>query len=53
MTREEMIKGLRTHLDHSVNCDNCPLKDIPDCFDKLITDIIHILEGTDDVDKEV
>lgn len=52
MTREEIVKGARIHLDHSVNCDNCPLKDEINCFEKLTLEAIRLLEkeaenGTD------
>ncbi len=53
MTKEEIVRGLKIHLDSSVNCDNCPLKDEIDCFKKLTLETIHLLEGTDDADKEV
>lgn len=44
MTKKEIIKGLRTHIALNENCDNCPLKDVPCCFDKLIIYTIHLLE---------
>lgn len=44
MTREEIVKGLRIHIDRSVGCDNCPAKYEPICYEMLILKAIHLLE---------
>lgn len=51
MTIEDIIKGLLVHLDYSANCDDCPLKDMPNCFEKLTLEAIRVLEKEANNDK--
>ena len=51
MTREEIVKGLRIHLDETVDCDNCPGKDLPICFEMLVMEAIRLLEKEADNEK--
>lgn len=44
MTKEEIVKGLRIHLDTNVDCDNCPGKNLPICFEMLVMEAIRLLE---------
>ena len=44
MTNEEIIAGLRTHIDMRADCENCPLDGQPMCFDKLVLAAIDRLE---------
>lgn len=44
MTREEIVKGMRIHIDQFVDCSNCPLEDVPGCFEKLAKEAIALLE---------
>lgn len=44
MTNQEIIQGLKAHLDTDIGCDNCPLNGIPMCFAWLINETIAKLE---------
>ncbi len=44
MTNEEIIAGLRTHIDMRDDCESCPLDGQPMCFDKLVLAAITKLE---------
>ena len=44
MTNEEIIAGLRTHIDMRLDCENCPFDGQPMCFDKLVLEAVAKLE---------
>ena len=44
MELNEIIKGLKTHIDMRSDCDSCPFKDDVCCFDKLVEATIKALE---------
>ena len=47
MDVNELIKGLKTHIDMKADCDDCPFKDKVLCVDKLIEATIRALEEKD------
>ena len=44
MTNEEIIAGLRTHIDMRDDCENCPFNGQPMCFERLVEETIAKLE---------
>ena len=47
MDVNELIKGLKTHIDMKADCDDCPFKDKVLCVDQLIEATIKALEEKD------
>ena len=47
MNKKDVVKSLLIHKDQTVSCDNCPAKDLPDCWDKVLKETIKILERGD------
>ena len=44
MNVNDLINGLKTHMDFGADFDNCPYKDDVICFDKLVEATIKALE---------
>ena len=44
MDVNDLIKGLKTHIDMRSDCDSCPFKDDVYCFDNLVEAAIRALE---------
>ena len=44
MDVNDLIKGLKTHIDSGADCDDCPFKDDVYCVDNLIEAAIRELE---------
>lgn len=44
MNNNDLIKGLKVHLEIGTDCDGCPFKDDILCFDKLVEATIKALE---------
>lgn len=44
MDINDLIKGLRIHMEIGKDCDGCPFKDDNCCFDNLVEATIKALE---------
>ena len=44
MDVNDLIKGLKTHINFGTDCDNCPFKDEVNCFTKLVNETTKVLE---------
>ena len=53
MDRKEIVLGLRIHNDLRVDCTNCPVKELPNCFDWLIEETISLLEKEGEQKNEI
>lgn len=47
MTKEDTVKALNVHIDGSIDCSNCPLKDMPECFKYLVNEVNRLLKKED------